>query len=242
MQSGDYKTARARHLLLVAMHEELRDLAKRSAPQARRLVREAYRLGERISTNATGERNPKDHGRIRDTAVDILADNLENRLGDARQTVGRRIEDVFRREGLRAAVIAANSDTEDVIAAAAGMRERLIKQGITAFEDRRGNKWQLKTYAEMAVRTNVTDALAMGAHDTLLTRGFDLVEIFSGESACPICEPYLNKTWSLTGQAKGYPVLKVRPSYHPRCDCVILPSKDAFTEREQRREEGSLAA
>lgn len=236
---GDIVTVRQRTEHLRKIRLVLRQLGETSPQKSRQLMKESYRLGERVTINATGER--RDHGRIRQTAVDILADNLENRLRDARVVVGRRTDDVFRREGLRAALIATASDTEDVQVAAAGMRERLLKQGVTAFVDSRGAHWRLDTYAEMTIRTNVTDALAMGTRDTLLARDFDLVEIHSGESACPKCQPYLGQTWSLTGRSKKYKKLPAEPSYHPKCDCVMTPSEHAFDEREEWQEEAMAA-
>lgn len=232
---GDIKTIRQRRAHLAEVRQMLHTLANETHVPAKRLIAESYRLGERHTATATTEPRPTEHGRMRAAAVTTLTDNLEHRLGDARVTVGRRVEDVFRREGLRAAMTAVEHPDESLVRATLQMQDRLVKEGVTAFVDGRGARWNLDTYSTMAVRTAMTDAVAQGAADAIMGRGFDLVEIYSGESACPQCEPFLNKTWSLSGRSKKYKRLPRQPSYHPNCDCVVVPSPLAYEEREEWR-------
>lgn len=235
--AGDHKTKTKRQAQLRKLHKELDDLGIRSSRQTRRIAREGYLLGERVIKTNTDEGSGKGQPVLRREAIQLLEDNLNHRLGDARKTVGRRVEDVFRREGLRASAFALQTDNENLFRAEGRFRERLMREGITAFQDSRGRKWDLNTYAEMHIRTTVTDAMNMGADSALSARGLDIVEIVSGETACSKCDPYVKGgPWSNSGASKNFPKLAESPSYHPKCDCVKLASEKAFAERAEQRE------
>lgn len=81
------------------------------------------------------------------------------------------------------------------------------QQGIQAFADSSGRLWSTEAYAQVVIRSNMTNA----ATETQFTRmeelGEDLVEISSHLGARPKCEPYQGKIYSLSGSSKNYPPL-----------------------------------
>jgi hypothetical protein len=225
---GDFYTARVRR----EIHRQAQDLLLRlktlGIPEAKRLVEDAYEAGVRVA----GEQG---HGTIRREAIDLLQTGLEERLTAATDTVGRRIDDIFRREGLRAAAMHA-SDEHDVAKLTAEMAERLRKEGVTGFVDKSGRNWGLENYADMAIRTTTTESQTQGTVHTLIARGFDLVEVHnSSGNPCDKCKPYVGKEFSLTGRASDVPLLDPAPPFHGRCNCFIAPSSRAAEERRLAR-------
>lgn len=55
--------------------------------------------------------------------------------------------------------------------------------------------------------------------------GVDLVDIVGGITDNPICDPYImTRTFSLTGETKGYPILGRYPPFHPNCSKRMVVS------------------
>ncbi|MFM9368148.1 phage minor capsid protein [Streptomyces sp. Da 82-17] len=74
-------------------------------------------------------------------------------------------------------------------------------RGISGFTDRAGRRWQLTSYAEMAVRT-ATGRAAVEAHTRTLTEaGLDLVLVSNAPRECPLCRPWEGKLLAIDGPA-----------------------------------------
>jgi hypothetical protein len=151
----------------------------------------------------------------RSRAVEILADNLLGQVEEMAQTayqstasklflVGRLESDLFRQIGIEKAVESlaegrgALTKTEEVIQA-------VKEQGITAFVDKAGHEWSLKSYGNMAVRTTVRQAQVAA----VLTNDDeqDLYEIIKIGTTCPICAVYEGRVYSKSGTSPFYPPL-----------------------------------
>ena len=87
------------------------------------------------------------------------------------------------------------------ILAAQKTLDDLLGKGLTGYVDRAGRNWDLATYAEMATRTGISNAIDARLARALEAEGLDLVLVTHGsEPACPKCRPYLDHLLSLTGQ------------------------------------------
>lgn len=211
----------------------IRELEAAIGKPVGKLVKDAFRLGTRIADRGLpDEQVAKGVSRIDKQAVDLLTDNLENRLEDARITIGRREEDLFRREGLKIAA-AQLSRRDPIPTATQNLVRALVEGGVTSFEDKLGRRWDLDTYAEMVVRTTTSEALFQGTQTQMLARGFDLVTVNKVVGPCPLCIPFDGKTFSLTGRADGFPRLEVTFPIHPNCRHFVAPAEEAVQEREQ---------
>ncbi|MFE1773751.1 phage minor capsid protein [Streptomyces sp. NPDC059008] len=72
-------------------------------------------------------------------------------------------------------------------------------RGISGFTDRAGRRWQLTSYAEMAVRTSTARA-AVEAHTRTLTEaGLDLVIVSDAPRECPLCRPWEGRLLAIDG-------------------------------------------
>ena len=96
----------------------------------------------------------------------------------------------------------------------------LMNNGITAFKDRGGKRWGLKSYSEMAARTITMEAQNRGQWNEYAAFGVDLVQVSSHADACPKCRPFQGMVLSLTGTTPGYTtVLEATEQglWHPNC-------------------------
>lgn len=220
---GTLGTVKVRRAVKAQSKIMLEELDAVGIPQGASIVEDAYKLGIRIAAE-----EQVILGRVDDQALALLQDNLKNRLGDATTHVGRRVDDVFRKESLRLASMAVGD--VDPVNASEVLQRKLVNQGITAFTDRKGRSWGLEQYARMAVKTVSSEAVFHGTQVTMIARGLDVVEVNSVRNPCVRCKPYDGGTFSLTGRS-SYPLLDTIFPIHPECQHYIVPGRDAFDER-----------
>ncbi|MEU5302227.1 phage minor capsid protein [Streptomyces noursei] len=72
-------------------------------------------------------------------------------------------------------------------------------RGISGFTDRAGRRWQLTSYAEMAVRTSTARAAVEAHTRTLSEAGLDLVIVSDAPRECPLCRPWEGKLLAIDG-------------------------------------------
>ena len=80
---------------------------------------------------------------------------------------------------------------------------RFAKQGITGFRDTRGRRWNMASYAEMAVRSSTASAMLQGHTDRIQELGVDTVVVSDAPEECRICRPFEGKVLSLSGRDVG---------------------------------------
>ncbi len=201
--------------------------------RARRVVKQSVRLGTRTARKSgIIYEQDSSFSRVEKTAINTLTDNLTHRLNDAVNTVGRRVEDVYRREGLRLAALQLSQE-KPLDEATDTLVSRLRKQGVTSFVDKGGREWKLDTYAEMVIRTVSSEAVFTGTQTSIIGRNFDLVTVNKVRDPCPKCEPYDGNTYSLSGRSKKYPKLGIVFPIHPNCRHFITLSIEALEERRE---------
>jgi len=228
---GQLRSRRRASREAAQMLDQLRTLTNKKAAA---LIKSGYLAGREVSGAPNKNLSEPDR-----EALQLLIDNLGGRLQDGMTIVGRRIDDVFRREGLRAAALTLTEsgavDQRDVDR----FRKRLQDQGVTSFIDSRGRRWRLETYAKMALKTTTMESVNIGAENLILERGFDIVEIgHTGPyKPDPHCDPHHGKKYSLTGRSKQFPMMKPedRPPYHPYCEHFIKLAPEAIAERRRAR-------
>lgn len=80
------------------------------------------------------------------------------------------------------------------------------KYGVAYFLDRRGSKWTLERYINMATTTVVATANRQAFFMKSVEWGNDLVKVYhiGITPECPLCAPFTGKVLSITGKTKGY--------------------------------------
>lgn len=206
---------------------------------------EARRIPETVEKHRAGYANAEALTATQTDVVERLVMNLLGQLEEASATaqktlesglLGRTTPDKYRSAGL-STVSLMEATGEGSAKAAKSMVEQLRRDGVTAFVDRAGRKWNLHTYAEMVCRTTARQAEVLA----LLTRDpeQDLYKISSHGTTCPICAPLEGRVYSRSGTDPDFPPLslafgKVDPdggddlantwlNIHPNCLHALIP-------------------
>lgn len=173
-----------------------------------------------------------------ESALAILNSNLLSGFERVVNQVGRRTDDIFRRAALEHSV--ASLSGEGFQKGSRGFEKRLSEEGMIVFIDASSRKWELSHYAEMALRTTTSEAIAKGTEGIMRRHGFDLIDVSVSQDPCVVCKPYDGNTYSLFGKSVEYPKLDVVFPIHPQCEHFFLPSLKAKQERDFLT--GALAA
>lgn len=229
LMTSDLGKLRARRQASREAAKILDQLRSLTPDKAASLIRSGYIAG-REASKATN----KALGATDRIALQLLVDNLGGRLEDTIAIVGRRIDDVFRREGLRAASLTLSGPGAVDAESVARFHKRLIKEGVTSFTDSRGGRWRLETYARMALKTTLMESVNAGAENLIRERDFDIVQIGHPGNFEPdkLCSPHHNKKYSLFGRS-DFPLFGAddRPPYHPQCEHFITLAPESVAER-----------
>lgn len=243
--SGDLQTARRRRVQLAAVLAVLDQLGARTDPVARRLVEAAYDESVKLTAieakgigHVVSERS---FNSVSVESVKALQDSLTGTLDDARRTIGRQVQDVYAREQRRAAARSLLGADGSPRSAAAGLQRdllrdrevrRMVEDSGIGFRDSAGRGWKLETYAEMATRTVIREAVTAGAVNRMSAHGVNLARVRTEGDACPICTPWAGRLVSLDGETTSFQGEAVAtlgamprggPPLHPRCRCALSP-------------------
>ena len=80
------------------------------------------------------------------------------------------------------------------------------KYGVAYFTDRRGARWSLARYIDMATTTTMASVNRQAFFAKSVEWGNDLVKVYhiGITPECPLCAPFTGKVLSITGRTKGY--------------------------------------
>ncbi|MEU4998255.1 phage minor capsid protein [Streptomyces sp. NPDC021622] len=166
-------------------------------------VAEAYNVGHRAAVAEIGALSDEARALVDDVtpnaqAVDRLAQEAVDVVTSTHRSILRAVVDTFR--AIVAEVTATpllgtgsrRQATQDAM-------RRFADEGIRAFTDRAGRRWQLTSYAEMAVRTSVGRAVTEAHMRTLSDAGIDLVIVSDAPRECPLCRPWEGRVLAIDG-------------------------------------------
>jgi hypothetical protein len=86
--------------------------------------------------------------------------------------------------------------------------------------DTAGRRWDITSYAEMAVRSATGQAAVQGHINRLTDNGYDLVIVSDSPEECELCRPWEGQVLSVSGQTPGYPTVADATAaglFHPCC-------------------------
>jgi hypothetical protein len=172
------------------------DLVAHLSPDAQltvRMRREAY------STNTRGTR----------AIARAMAEPGAQAFADSHTTILRSVEDSYFKIIARAAAL---QTTGAITRREATQRAvyAFADEGIASFIDKRGRKWGMAEYAEMATRTAVIRSYVQGKVDRFKADGRDLVIVSNSPEECNLCRPWEGKILSLSGTSYTTPATSSR--------------------------------
>ncbi|OAR22373.1 phage capsid protein [Streptomyces sp. ERV7] len=198
-------------------------------------VAQAYNTGHRAAVAEIGALSDDARALVDDItpnaqAVDRLAQETVDRLTATHRSILRAVPDQYR--AIVAEVTATpllgtgtrRQATQDAM-------RRFADDGLRSFTDRAGRRWQLTSYAEMAVRTSVGRAATEAHMRTLTTAGVELVVVSNAPRECPLCRKWEGKVLAISGP-DGARTVEVE---HATDDGRMIPVEVAGSLDEARR-------
>ncbi|MEW1774684.1 phage minor capsid protein [Streptomyces sp. NPDC086777] len=166
-------------------------------------VAEAYNTGHRAAVAELGALSDESRRLVDEVtpnaqAVDRLAQETVDRLTSTHRSILRAVDDQYRTvvaEVTATPLLGTGTRRE----ATQDAMRRFADRGIASFTDRAGRRWQLTSYAEMAVRTSVGRAATEAHARTLAEAGVDLVIVSDSPRECPLCRPWERKVLTVGG-------------------------------------------
>jgi hypothetical protein len=168
-----------------------------------RAVAEAYRRG---GQSAVAELGALDEGRRAFAALHLpgasQAERLANAAVDEQGPVFQRILreplDIYRNVIARVSgsTLLGGLTRRQTAGRALG---QFAARGITGFTDTAGRRWEMASYAEMAVRSVTGRAAIEGHVDQLTALGEQLVIVSVAALDCPLCEPWQGEVLAING-------------------------------------------
>ena len=210
--------------LLKEVKIELIKLQVQTSKLSKDIVKELYLEAYEKSLELLEVANVKDgFTSLHTDAIKILTENLVNNFSEVNNQVGRKIEDTIRDIGLtNASMKFATGQTIKELQKE--LRESLINKGIGGITDKRGRVINFVVYADLLARSIVAETQNTSILNVAKEYNKDLVIMSEHKSACPVCQKYEGKIYSISGNDKRYTKLNTIPGFnkgynniHPRC-------------------------
>ncbi|MFJ6748280.1 phage minor capsid protein [Streptomyces sp. NPDC091266] len=167
------------------------------------VVAEAYNRGHRAAVAELGALSDEARRLVDEItpnaqAVDRLAQESVDLVTATHRGILRAVMDAYREVVARVTSTPLLGTGTRRQATQDAMRQ-FADRGISGFTDRAGRRWQLTSYAEMAVRTSTARA-AVEAHTRTLTEaGLDYVIASDAPRECPLCRPWEGQLLGIGG-------------------------------------------
>jgi len=212
------------------------DVGLEFADEGIRNIRRAGINLRRRDRTITGRRERDVFSQVHREAARAITESMLQTTDAALAQIGRRVDDVLRREGMLAVArgIAAGRARVDV---SRELEQRLIASGRPTFVDALGRQWPLDRYAEMVARTTTREAMTQGTINRLREHGVTLAQV-SAHNAEDFCRYYENAVVSLDGPHPVYPPISAingGPPFHPRCVHVLTPFVERLATDEEKK-------
>lgn len=178
-------------LLLARIRGDLNTLAGKSAQETARALLTAYNRGQAsavadvaladLAAAVAQGANPA----TLDLVQRLIGETVSDLLG-SHQRILRSVDDVYRqvvREASAQQLLGVQTRRQ----AAQDALNRWADRGVTGFVDRAGRQWDMRSYAEMSMRTAARRASVEGHTGRLQAQGHDLVYVSDHSQECSLC-------------------------------------------------------
>ena len=210
--------------------------------ELRRAIEQAYKAGMESAVTDLARVLPDDEipvkagfAQIHQDAVRAQHQALAEKLKASHFRIVRQANDVYRtavRRGVEHVLTGAGTRLEG----AQLVLNEFANRGVTGFIDSAGRSWDLASYAEMSIRTNVGQAAVQGHINRLQDNGRDLVYVSGHEESCPICDPWEGEILSISGEDERYPSVADAEAdglFHPNCAHNLTAYIEGLTETDE---------
>jgi hypothetical protein len=221
--------------LLTQINKELALLNRKATPLMEKLIQQVYVQGIRqtnhkmgIKMSATEEAAIlKELSKVHRKTINVFIRNKLGELNDTHFFIGRQIKDGIQK-ATEEAVGLKLATNETLKECKKNILKNFAENGITAIKTKNGRFIRLDAYAETVARSTVREVTNTATIKQVQELGYDLVKMSEHPNACPICQKYQGRVYSISGKDKRFPKLDVAFSsgyanIHPRCRHVLEP-------------------
>ncbi len=188
-------------------------------------------------TGIVGRREREVFAQVHREAAQAIVESMLQTTNAALAQIGRRVDDVFRREGMLA-VSRGSATGRARIDVSRELEQRLIAAGKPNFVDALGRRWPLDRYAEMVARTTTREAMTQGTVNRLREHGLQLAQV-SAHNAEDFCRYYENAIVCIGDEPHPvYPPISAingGPPFHPRCVHVLTPFVERLATQDEKK-------
>jgi len=166
-------------------------------------------------------------------AVEALATSIVADLRAQKVQILRSTADFYRStvSSVAAQLIAGTVNRQQAIQRALN---QFADQGVSGFVDKRGRRWDMASYSDMALRTAAIRASAQGTIDRMAEYGHDLVMVSDHPDECPTCRPWEGRVLSVSGNDPEHASLNEAIGaglFHPNCGHTYAAYHAGYTRR-----------
>lgn len=144
---------------------------------------------------------------VPESAIQALAMETGAAVATANASILRSTADVYR-EITKNALLRALASGEAHSRTLQSALNEFADRGVTTLTDAAGRRWNMQTYADMAVRTGKSRARMEGRINGYTDAGVDLVLVSTHPACAPQCQPFQGRVLSLSGPAGRREVTK----------------------------------
>lgn len=228
--------------LLTQVNKELALLNGKATPLMESLIRQAYiqgiitvnrKLGKKMSNKEEAvilNELSKTHRKT----INVFIRNKLSDLNDTQFFIGRQIKDTIQK-ATEDAIGLKLTTNETLKECKKNILRNFAENGINAIKTKNNRTIRLDAYADLVARSTVREVTNTATIKQVEELGYDLVKISSHTGACPICQKYEGRVYSISGKDKRFPRLDVvfssgYANIHPRCRHVLEPYIETFND------------
>ena len=228
--------------LLTQINKELELLQKNATPVMESLIKQSYVKGILFVNRKLGKKmnSVKESDIMRALSkthrktINVFIRNKLNDLSDVNYFIGRQIKDNIQK-AVEEAVGLKLGTNETLKECKKNILRNFAENGINAIKTKNNRTIRLDAYADLVARSTVREVTNTATIKQVEELGYDLVKISSHTGACPICQKYEGRVYSISGKDKRFPKLDVvfssgYANIHPRCRHVLEPYIETFND------------
>jgi hypothetical protein len=226
---------RYRKELLNQVNKELALLNSRATPLMEKLIQQAYvqgiintnrKLGIKMSSTEEAiilNSLSKAHRKT----INVFIRNKLGELNDVNYFIGRQIKDGIQK-ATEEAVGLKLATNETLKECKKNILKNFAESGISAIKTKNNRYIRMDAYADMVARSTTREITNTATIKQVKELGYDLVKMSSHPGACPICQTYEGRVYSISGKDKRFPKLDIvfssgYANIHPNCRHTLEP-------------------
>ncbi|WP_416199084.1 MAG: hypothetical protein ACFWUA_05135 [Sporanaerobacter sp.] len=216
--------------LLKQTNSELALLQSRANSVLESLIVESYINGIRYTNRKLNIKEKvllENLSRVHRKTINVYIRNLQGDLTDVEYFIGRQIKDNIQKASMDAVGLKLSTN-ETLRECKKNILKNFAENGISAIKTKNGREIRMDAYADMVARSTTREITNTATIKQVEELGYDLVKMSSHPGACPICQEFEGRVYSISGKDKRFPKLDIAFSngyanIHPRCRHVLEP-------------------